>query len=149
MGAYNVTKHAVVSLSETLYHDLRLIDAPLGASVLCPHYVPTGIHKAERHRPDDLRNRAEPTASQAASRLLTDKAVRSGKLTAAQVAQATFDAVRENRFYIHTHPEMLDAVQERMSDILHQHNPRDPLAADPRALALLQARLKGPKASKT
>lgn len=146
MGAYNVTKHAVVSLSETLYHDLRLIDAAVGASVLCPHYVPTGIHKSERNRPDDLRNRADPTASQVAARLLADKSVRSGKLTAAQVSQAAFDAVRDGRFYIHTHPEMLDAVQDHMSDILHQHNPRDPLAAEPRAMALLQARLKARKA---
>ncbi|RJG00903.1 SDR family oxidoreductase [Noviherbaspirillum sedimenti] len=142
MGAYNVTKHAVVSLSETLYHDLQLVGAPVGASVLCPHYVPTGIHKSERNRPQDLRNQGAPTASQAASRLMTDKAVRSGKLSAAQVAQATFDAVRAGRFYIHTHPEMLDAVQARMSDVLQQRNPRDPLAAEPRLKALLQARLK-------
>lgn len=141
MGAYNVTKHAVVSLSETLYHDLQLVGAPIGASVLCPHYVPTAIHKSERNRPERLRNGAEPTASQTAARLLTDKAVRSGKLTAAQVAQMAFDAVRENRFYIHTHPDMLDAVRARMEDILHQQHPRDPLAADPRARALLQARL--------
>jgi short-subunit dehydrogenase len=43
MGVYNVSKHAVVSLSETLYHDLQLVDAPIGASVLCPYFVPTGI----------------------------------------------------------------------------------------------------------
>jgi short-subunit dehydrogenase len=140
-----MTKHAVVSLSETLYHDLRLLDVPIGVSVLCPHYVPTGIHKSERNRPDALRNFDEPTTSQLTARVLTDKAVRSGKLTAAQVAQATFDAVREDRFYIQTHPEMLDAVRGRMDDILHQHNPRDPLEIDPRAKALLQARLKGKK----
>jgi len=142
MGAYNVTKHAVVSLSETLLHDLRLLDVPIGASLLCPHYVPTGIHRSERNRPEALRNRAEPTASQAVSRLLTEKAVRSGKLTAAQVAQLTFDAVRENRFYIHTHPEMLAAVEARMEDIVHERMPRDPLELDPRAKALLQARLR-------
>lgn len=142
MGAYNLTKQAVVSLSETLFHDLQLVDAPIGASVLCPHYVPTGIHRSDRNRPQDLRNDGAPTASQTASRLLTDKAVRSGKLSAQQVAQTTFDAIREKHFYIHTHPEMLAAVQGRMSDILAQRNPRDPLAAEPRMKALLQARLK-------
>lgn len=142
MGAYNVSKHAVVSLSETLFHDLRLIAAPIDVSVLCPHYVPTAIHQSERNRPEALRNRAEPTASQIASRLLTDRAVRSGKLTAAQVARLAFDAVRENRFYIHTHPEMLAAVEGRMDDILHQRMPRDPLELDPRAKALLQAKLR-------
>lgn len=143
MGAYNVTKHAVVSLSETLYHDLQLVGARVGASVLCPHYVPTGIHKSERNRPETLRNDAEPTPSQTVSRLLTDKAVRSGKLSAAEVAQAAFEAVRDKRFYIHTHPEMLDAVQGRMNDVLQQRNPRDPLASEPRVKAMLQARLKG------
>jgi len=142
MGVYNVTKHAVMSLSETLYHDLQLVGAAVGASVLCPHYVPTGIHKSERNRPQELRNLDAPTASQTVSRLLTDKAVRSGKLSAVQVAQATFEAIREKRFYIHTHPEMLDAVEGRMSDLLRQRNPRDPLAAAPQVKALLQARLK-------
>lgn len=145
MGAYNVTKHAVVSLTETLYHDLRLVDAPISASVLCPHYVPTAIHKSERNRPEALRNGSQPTASQIASRLLTDKAVRSGKLSAAQVANIAFDAVGEDRFYIHTHPEMLDVVQTRMEDILHQRNPHDPLEAEPRARALLRSRLKADK----
>ncbi|TCS39497.1 NADP-dependent 3-hydroxy acid dehydrogenase YdfG [Paucimonas lemoignei] len=145
MGAYNVTKHAVVSLSETLYHDLRLVDAPIGASVLCPHYVPTKINKSERSRPQALRNSAQPTASQVAARLLTDKAVRSGRLSAAEVAQITFDAVRDSRFYIHTHPEMLDAVQTRMEDILQQRNPHDALEVEPRAKELLQARLKANK----
>jgi NAD(P)-dependent dehydrogenase (short-subunit alcohol dehydrogenase family) len=37
MGVYNVSKHAVVSLSESLYHDLQLVEAPIGASVLCPY----------------------------------------------------------------------------------------------------------------
>ena len=41
MGVYNVSKHAVVSLTETLFQDLALVDAPIGASVLCPYFVPT------------------------------------------------------------------------------------------------------------
>src|SRR5690606_14616952 len=45
MGAYNVSKHAVVSLSETLYQDLALVTEQVHASVLCPYFVPTGIHK--------------------------------------------------------------------------------------------------------
>src|SRR2546425_305442 len=56
MGAYNVTKHAVVALSESLYHDLRLRGSPVGVSVLCPAYVPTGIADSERNRPRELWN---------------------------------------------------------------------------------------------
>jgi NAD(P)-dependent dehydrogenase (short-subunit alcohol dehydrogenase family) len=57
MGAYNVTKHAVVALSETLYHDLRSRDCAVGVSVLCPAYVPTRIAESERNRPKESRPR--------------------------------------------------------------------------------------------
>src|SRR5215212_7825277 len=50
-AAYNVTKHAVVALSETLHHDLRERGSAVGVSVLCPAYVPTGIADSERNRP--------------------------------------------------------------------------------------------------
>jgi NAD(P)-dependent dehydrogenase (short-subunit alcohol dehydrogenase family) len=53
MGVYNVTKHAVVSLSETLYQDLRLVTDQVGASVLCPYFIPTGISESHRNRPRD------------------------------------------------------------------------------------------------
>ena len=53
-GAYNVTKHAVVALSESLHHDLRERDSQVGVSVLCPAYVPTGIVDSERNRPEGL-----------------------------------------------------------------------------------------------
>src|SRR5689334_1338123 len=90
MGVYNVSKHAVVALSESLYHDLRLVDAPVQASVLCPYFVPTGIGHSEAHRPHDLDKGAALTASQRAARDLVDKAVASGKLSAADVARITF-----------------------------------------------------------
>ena len=56
LGAYNVSKHAVVSLSETLYHDLSLVTDQVRCSVLCPYFVPTGIHQSHRNRPADLAN---------------------------------------------------------------------------------------------
>src|SRR3954449_1524537 len=54
MGIYNVSKHAVVALSETLYQDLRLVTEQIGASVLCPFFVPTGITESQRNRPAGL-----------------------------------------------------------------------------------------------
>src|SRR5882724_13341990 len=54
MSVYNVRKHAVVTLSETLFHDLRLAKAKMGVSVLCPAYVPTNIRSSERNRPPEL-----------------------------------------------------------------------------------------------
>jgi short-subunit dehydrogenase len=130
MGIYNVSKHAVVSLSETLYHDLRLVSDQVTASVLCPYFVPTGITRSERNRPDDLRD-YKLTRSQLVARAMSDKAVSSGKVTAATVAQFVFDALAEQRFYIYSHPHALGNVQSRMEDIVAGRNPSDPFAQRP------------------
>jgi short-subunit dehydrogenase len=141
MGAYSASKHAVVSLTETLQHDLRLVDAPVSASVLCPYFVPTAIDRAERHRPHELRNDAAPTASQRAAQDLLGKAVAAGKVFAAEVARITFEAIREGRFYIYSHPELLEPVAERMDAILHGAQPADPYASTPQFTEMLKARL--------
>jgi len=130
MGIYNVSKHAVVALSETLYQDLSLVTEQVGASVLCPYFVPTGINQSERNRPAELAA-AKPTRSQLIGQAMSDKAVSSGKVTAAEVAQKVFDAVAANQFYIYSHPKALAAVQTRLEDILQARNPSDPFAHKP------------------
>ena len=142
MGVYNVSKHAVVSLSESLYQDLKLVDAPIGASVLCPYFVATGIHQSHLNRPEDVQNDGGPTVSQRAAQEMSDKAVTSGKVSAAQVAEWTFDAIRDDRFYIYSHPKALGNVQRRMEDIVLQRNPGDPYEAAPQVREMLQAKLK-------
>jgi len=125
---YNVTKHAVVTLTETLYHDLALKQARVGCSVLCPAYVPTGIVDSERNRPTLLQNPArEKTAEQQAREALLRKAVTSGKQSAGDVAQKVFEAVRDGRFYILTHPRIKPSIQWRMEDILQERNPTNPM----------------------
>lgn len=130
MGIYNVSKHAVVALSETLYQDLSLVSAQVGASVLCPYFVPTGIHQSERNRPNQLAS-GKPTRSQLIGQAMSDKAVSSGKVTAAEVAQKVFDAVAAGQFYIYSHPKAIGAVQTRLEDILQARNPSDPFAHKP------------------
>ncbi|WP_250528988.1 SDR family oxidoreductase [Caballeronia sp. ATUFL_F1_KS4A] len=129
MGVYNASKHAVVALTETLHHDLRLAGASMiGVSLLCPAFVPTGIADAERSRPDALANDAPYTASQKlAARQLT-RAVEGGKLSARDIADLTFDAVREGRFYVITHPAIMPSVQLRLDDIAQLRNPTDPMS---------------------
>lgn len=143
MGVYNVSKHAVVSLSETLFHDLQLVGAPIGASVLCPYFVPTGISQSHRNRPADVKMDARPTISQLAAQAMTQKAVESGKVSAAQVAQMTFDAITDGQFYIYSHPDALAGVAERMDEIVHHRNPGDPYRAMPQIRDKLRAKLKG------
>jgi NAD(P)-dependent dehydrogenase (short-subunit alcohol dehydrogenase family) len=142
MGVYNVSKHAVVSLSETLYQDLRLLTEQVTASVLCPFFVTTGITRSERNRPADL-PAAQPTKSQLIGKAMGDKAVGSGKVTAAMVAQFVFDALREQRFYIYSHPQALASVQTRLEDVLQIRNPTDPFAQKPEIGASLRAALSG------
>jgi NAD(P)-dependent dehydrogenase (short-subunit alcohol dehydrogenase family) len=132
MGVYNVSKHAVVSISETLYQDLSLVTDQVHAHVLCPFFVPTGIHKSERNRPSHLADpEAKPTRSQLIAQAMSDKAVGSGRVSAAQVAQWVFDAMRDHRFYVFSHPKALGSVQTRMEDIMLLRNPSDPFAARP------------------
>jgi NAD(P)-dependent dehydrogenase (short-subunit alcohol dehydrogenase family) len=130
MGVYNVSKHAVVTFSETLFHDLRIAGAKIGVTVLCPAFVATGIAQAERNRPADLRN-ASVTESQRQAAAAMAKAVSSGRITAADVAAKTFQCIRENRFYCLTHERILGAVELRMRDVLEGRNPTDPFAFKP------------------
>ena len=132
MGVYNVSKHAVVSLSETLYQDLALVTDQVGASVLCPFFVPTGIHQSHRNRPRDLQEaNPKPTRSQLIGQAMSNKAVGSGKVSAADVAQRVFDAVAANRFYIYSHPKAIKSVQTRLEDVLQARNPTDPFIDKP------------------
>jgi NAD(P)-dependent dehydrogenase (short-subunit alcohol dehydrogenase family) len=142
MGVYNVSKHAVVSLSETLYQDLALVTDRIGASVLCPYFVPTAIHRSHRNRPATLSTLdAEPTRSQRIAQAMTSKAVESGKVSAAQVAALVFEALRERRFYVFSHPKALGPVQTRLEDVMLARNPTDPFADKPEIGAELRAAL--------
>ncbi len=128
-GVYNVSKHAVVSLSESLYHDLSLVTDQVHCSVLCPFYVPTGISQSHRNRPSEFANTEPLTRSQRVAQAMTDKAVNSGKLSAVDVARMTFSAIREGAFYIASHPKALEGVRQRAEDIVSLRNPTNPLAA--------------------
>ncbi len=141
MGIYNVSKHAVVALTETLYHDLSLIDAPIGVSVLCPYFVPTGISQSDSVRPSDTQATRQPTRSQQVSQAMLEKAVSAGKISAAEVAQITFDAIKAGQFYVYSHPQALGNVERRMQDILQAHNPSDPYEQAPKLREQLRAGL--------
>jgi NAD(P)-dependent dehydrogenase (short-subunit alcohol dehydrogenase family) len=141
MGIYNVSKHAVVALSETLYQDLKLVTDQISASVLCPYFVPTGITQSQRNRPAALAE-DKPTQSQLIGQAMSDKAVSSGKVSAADVAHKVFDAVASGQFYVYSHPQALGNVQSRMEAIVQQHNPPDPFAARPDVGEKLRAALR-------
>lgn len=141
MGIYNVSKHAVVSLTETLYQDLKLVSDQVSASVLCPYFVPTGISQSHRNKPAELADE-KATQSQMIGQAQSDKAVSSGKVTAAQVAQLVFDAITADQFYIFSHPRALGNVRARMEGIVNITNPADPFHERPEIGVALRAALR-------
>jgi NAD(P)-dependent dehydrogenase (short-subunit alcohol dehydrogenase family) len=143
MGVYNVSKHAVVALTETLYQDLKLVTDQISASVLCPFFVSTGISQSHRNKPVDVSNAADkPTKSQLIGQAMSDKAVGSGKVSAADVAQKVFDAIADDQFYIYSHPKALSSVQTRLEDIVQIRNPTNPFAGKPEIGETLKAALR-------
>jgi NAD(P)-dependent dehydrogenase (short-subunit alcohol dehydrogenase family) len=121
-GVYCASKHAVVSLSECLHHDLKAARAAIGVSVLCPAWVATGISDSERNRPSELAER-NPLAGPYEEAVR--KAVASGKISAAEVARITVEAVKSNRFYVLPHQKIKGSIESRMRDILDERDPVD------------------------
>lgn len=124
-GIYSVTKHGVVNLTESLYYDLKDRGAKIKTSVLCPGIVNTRIVDAARNRPQGLLNQPDaPPQSRrdAAAEHFVRRAVEGG-LSPQRVAGQVFEAIREEKFYILTHPDWKPLVQQRVNSILHDRNP--------------------------
>ena len=125
MGPYNVTKHAVVTLSETLHAELSAAGSEVGVSVLCPGFVKTRIYEPERHRPAGWQPREEPLQDEA-TRELREKMlaqVMASAMPPDAVAELVLEAVRQRRFYIFTHKGTAAAVERRMSALIDGKNP--------------------------
>jgi len=119
---YNVSKHGVVTLSETLYHELVMMGSPLRVSVLCPGFVNTRIADAARNRPAELAATAAPPPGYAEMEQLGRVLLAAGSAPAL-IADRVFDAIEHERFYVLPHPEWKDVIQTRMEDILAERNP--------------------------
>jgi NAD(P)-dependent dehydrogenase (short-subunit alcohol dehydrogenase family) len=121
-AVYCVSKHAVVTLSECLRHDLRVAQSAIGVSVLCPAFVQTGIFESARNRPKEL------AATNPLGRAYEEagrKAVAAGKLSADDIARTTLEAVKTDRFYVIPHRKTKAAIETRMQDILEERDPTD------------------------
>jgi len=130
-AAYCLSKHAVVALSECLYHELALMGSKVKVSVLCPMAVVTDIDKSERHRPQRWK-----VASEEASDIvdLVQKGL-TAQLSTGIMPQAMADkiiqAIREERFYIFSdegdHNIFRQNINTRLDDIREGRNPTFPL----------------------
>jgi NAD(P)-dependent dehydrogenase (short-subunit alcohol dehydrogenase family) len=125
MSIYNVSKHGVVTLSETLYQELTMFGSRVRVSVLCPGFVSTRIADSQRNRPSELGDTAPRLPGGEEMEQMGRQLIASGS-PPAFVADCVFDAIRAERFYILPHPEWKDRVRARMEDILAERNPSPP-----------------------
>jgi len=123
MGPYNVSKHGVVTLSETLSVELGLHASPVKVSVLCPGWVNTRIHEADRNRPTELQRGEDEDPNMAEMGKQMIGALITSGMPPAEVASQVLEAVKEERFYILTHPDMRPSIEKRMGDILEGRTP--------------------------
>ena len=128
-GIYKASKHAVVSLSETLFLELAERGTQLKTSILCPEWVQTRIMESGRNRPAELSHASTDQQMDAETLTAIQKQfqeIQKG-IPPTQVADITFDAIREEKFYIFTHPTTKLGAYARMEDILKEGSPRDVL----------------------
>lgn len=119
MSAYNVSKHAVVALSECLYAELQLTTDQIHVSVLCPAFSRTRLAESARNKPEGVQ--ADPAASFGFYDVL--KQVVEEGTPPEEIVDATMKAVRENQFWILTHPQLDGSIRDRFEGMLSRTNP--------------------------
>lgn len=124
-GAYSVSKHAALSLTETLYHELRIKQSPVGVSALCPELIRTRIGHSERNRPAHLKR---PEGSATPEQTLVEQAIKSsteGGIEPAVMADRVYHGIREDRFYLLAEEGTSwdHACRTRLDDIRLRRNP--------------------------
>ena len=125
-GIYKATKHAVVSLSETLWHELAAIHANVKVSVLCPGYTNTRILDSARNRPPALQNdpaQLQPPTPEQVARMQATREMFAHAMPPEQVADCVFEAIRTEQFYILPDPDWKAKVQRRTEYILDGSKP--------------------------
>jgi NAD(P)-dependent dehydrogenase (short-subunit alcohol dehydrogenase family) len=123
MSVYDVTKHGVVALSESLYKELQVTGAPIGVSVVCPGLINTAIMRSARNRPDALAEAGKTgPAAQAFGQALADRL--SGGYPPSEVAEQVVQGIREGRFYVvPAQPEVKEGIAIRAQDLIALRNP--------------------------
>lgn len=121
LSAYNVSKFGVVALSESLFYELELMGVDVGVSILCPAWVKTRIYESERNRPSDVAGSGGPLTTHV--RKVIEGFAAASHRSPDDVAARTVEGVKENRFYIVTHPGIMKFVKHRHQDVEESRNP--------------------------
>ena len=123
MSVYDVTKHGVVALSESMYREFQVTGAPIGVSVVCPGLIDTNIMRSSRNRPENLAEAGKAgQAAEAFGQALADRLA--GGYPPSEVAEQVVAGIREGRFYIvPAQPELKSAIGIRAQDLIELRNP--------------------------
>ena len=123
MSVYDVTKHGVVALSESMYKELAVTGAPIGVSVVCPGLIDTNIMRSSRNRPESLAEEGKTgPMAQAFGQALSDRLA--GGYPPSEVAEQVIAGIREGRFYVvPAQPEVKGNIAIRAQDLLELRNP--------------------------
>jgi len=123
MAIYDTTKHAVVTITESLHHELSLRGSKIKASVLCPGFIRTGIMGAYRNRPAEFGTQSAEESTTIPSMFKAYKQFIDAAFPPQFVAEQVFHAIWYEKLYIHTTSELRELVRQRVDDILEQRNP--------------------------
>ena len=127
-GIYNASKHAVVAISETLALDLRMAEANVGVTVLCPAFFPTAIVDAERNRPAELADTAPMSEARKLHQDMVRHAVMHGRIPAGEIAEMTVAAVENDQFYVFPHKKIKHLIKARADAADREQDPFDTMA---------------------
>jgi NAD(P)-dependent dehydrogenase (short-subunit alcohol dehydrogenase family) len=97
---YNVAKHGVAALMESVALDLRETESPVTASVLSPGPIATDLMLRSLGDDDEMRSEVHGLLNEGMN---PDK-----------VGQITLDAIVEGRFWIFTHPLIFGTIRDRL-----------------------------------
>ena len=123
-GIYHMTKHAVLAMSESLYHELSFHAPKVKVSVLCPEAINTGISNSERNRPEVYSgdgNIVETEERLMVSQALNDSV--SAGIGPEVMAQRVLDGIIEERFYLFSDEAWRNAANVRLDDVREARNP--------------------------
>jgi short-subunit dehydrogenase len=128
MGPYNATKAAIVALSETLKFELDAEGSHVGVSVLCPSWVRTNLSTADRNLPERFAYELETEQMEQLEQYKAKRREQRDTLAIepSAVADQVCAAVKENRFYVITHPESVAVFADRAARIVAGENPIEP-----------------------
>ena len=128
MGPYNATKAAIVALSETLKFELDAEGSHVGVSVLCPSWVRTNLSTADRNLPERFAYELETDQMEQLKEYKAKRREQRDTLAIepSAVADQVCAAVKENRFYVVTHPQSVSVFAERAARIVAGENPIEP-----------------------